>query len=205
MVKESSSSSWNLGSLWSFFAGPSRIYIVEHFLMLIALALVVISAIGLFNAGFDYFVGESSTEEVYPIAYMDSVSYPAPLPNLNVSDVIGNVALALVALPMFSLLYVRTRKAERMHSELMNNRARRRIEYVWLAIAVVLVIVSSVTLVQGWLEAAMGTETGQAATEAWWQTTLKLFFTIGFIKLAILLVARVTPSLPVKGGDHASK
>lgn len=171
---------------------PSRVYIVEHFVVLATITLIVVSAAGLFNGLIDYFI------KADPDPRAGYSTYDIVTSGIGNETIILNVSIALVALPAFLILYIRSRKAERLHSDLLENRARRRLGYVWLMVALLFIIGYTVALVNTTLRQILGFD--DLSTKLWAAAVLKQLFSVTIIALAALLIARLTPGLSRQEG-----
>lgn len=166
--------------------GPSRIYIVEFFTVLVSLGLILYSGIGLFGSLIDHLMGDD----------VDALSVPI----LTIDSVVLNMSIALFAVPAFVLFYTRTRKAERKHTKLLDSRARRRLGYVFLMITALFMIGFSVAFVYNSLLTVAESNVGSTG-ESWIHTSLKQVFSLSFLATISLLVAKLLPGLD--GGRNA--
>jgi ABC-type Fe3+ transport system permease subunit len=153
------------------------------------LAIIIVSATGLFNGVIDHYMDKDQSES------FDQISAVALYTGTLFEDVALYIAAIIVAVPGFLLLYTRSRKAERLHAGLTESRARRRLDYVWLAIVGLFVIGTLVAFVYSSLMALLG-EGSTTANESWLESTLKQAFSLVFMLTAATLVARQTPGLP---------
>ena len=167
----------NIGALLS----SSRVYIIEHFMVMAALVVSIIAAVSLFNAVIDHFMSESSSGSSFGVA-------------VQIEQLVLYISMALVALPLFSLFYIRSRKTERAHPSVLRSRARRRMSYVFVAVAFVFVLGYLIGFSYTTTLKLVSVDTG-AASESWLHTSLKQFFAIFYIGLAGLFVSRLTPGI----------
>lgn len=170
-----------------FITGPSKVYIVEHFTVLIMLILTIISGIGLFNSLINHFLDDSTGKDaIYSVISFEELAL--------------YIAMAIVAVPLFVLFYTRTRKAERAHPALLQSRANRRLGYLFLMIAALFMIGYLVSFVYSSSIALINAE-AVSDGEGWLQTSLKQIFAILFIGLVSVFVSKMLPSLD--GGKDA--
>lgn len=159
----------------------SRVYIVEHFLVLITLGIALISGIGLFNSVIDHLMDSDGNASVYSsvISFEQLALY---------------MAMAIVALPLFALLYVRTRKAERAHPELLTSRPRRWLDYLFVGVASLFVLGFIIAFVYTSALTVINAE-ASASSESWLQSSIKQWFAILYIGLVALFISRLTPGV----------
>ncbi len=159
----------------------SRVYIVEHFLVLITLGIALISGIGLFNSVIDHLMDSDGNASVYSsvISFEQLALY---------------MAMAIVALPLFALLYVRTRKAERAHPELLTSRPRRWLDYLFVGVASLFVLGFIIAFVYTSALTVINAE-ASASSESWLQSSIKQWFAILYIGLVALFNSRLTPGV----------
>lgn len=159
----------------------SRVYIVEHFIVLVSLVVTLVGGIGLFNAIIDHFMDDQDAFSTFGAV-------------LQFEDLALYIAMAIVALPLFGVFYVRTRKAEREYPKLLASRTRRRLEYVFMFIAFLFVLGYSIGFVYTSTLALVSAES-LPGSEGWWQSSLKQWFAIIFISLVGYFVSRLTPGV----------
>ena len=159
----------------------SRVYIVEHFVVHLSLALLTISGIALFNSVIDNFMDSPAQTNVFARG-------------MAVEQLVAYLAMAIVGLPVFALFYTRTRKAERAHPQILLSRARRRLIYATLALAALFMLGYSIAFVYS----AALTLINSAANvdgESWLQTALKQLFGLGYIGLISYFLSRMTQGI----------
>ncbi len=159
----------------------SRVYIAEHFLMHIGLALVVISLIGLEVRLVDHFLDDSSGYGSYRLT--------SALMNLSLY-----VSMLLVGFPLFAVFYVRTRKAERANLELYRSRARRWLNYFAIAVYSLVAIGYTIAVVNATVSHLLGVEQSSYA-DGWLQATLKQLFAALCLGFMAFFVSRLIPGL----------
>jgi len=170
----STSSVFDISWIW----GPARIYIVEFLVLYLALFFVLVVGINLFN------------EIINSATNVEANSFGA-LGALNPFDydaTISLVSMALVFTPAYGLLYLRTRKAERLQPKLKTNRRRRLIQYIFLSVVLIMALFYGVSLVNDSLSWVIY----QSESNIIWQDLAKTLFAIGFLKLAFFMVVRNT-------------
>ena len=161
--------------------GPSRVYIVEHIVVHFSLILLAISGVALFNSVIDHWLNEETSGSAFSAV-------------LSFEQLAIYMAMAIVGLPLFILFYTRTRKAERLHSELLEARARRRLVYLTLAVAAVVLIGYAIGFVYASILALISAESVGDA-ESWGHTVLKQLFALAYIGLIAYFVSRLTPGI----------
>lgn len=177
------------GNPLSFLMGPSRVYIVEFFVMHVALGSVLVSVINLFNEIIRYSEPAKDTTEFD--SYFAVYLYEAT---------IWLVASVLVMLPIFLVLYARTRKAERTTPAILQNKRRRIVIYISLALLFLSALGYFVSLVYTILHQLING--GALETEdSLWRSVIKAVFAIIVIKLAFFIVYRNTPRVD-QGGQN---
>ena len=162
----------------SSITAPSRIYIVEHVLVHVSLLLIAISAIGLFNAVLEHFM--DTQEDLF-------FGSTFALQELSML-----IAMATVALPLFVVFYIRTRKAERAHPKLLQSRARRRLIYIALTIAALFMLGYAINAVNTVVVALV--DTGVDA-KVWGQQMLEYLFALKFIGMIAFFISRWTEGI----------
>ncbi len=167
----------NLGAVLA----ASRVYIIEHFVVLIMLVLVLVSGIGLFNTVIDHLIDSGG-----PVSPYSSI--------VQFEQLALYISMAVVAIPVFSVFYIRTRKAERNHPEIFKSRPRRRLGYLFMAIAALFMAGYTIAFVYTTALAVINAE-AQTSGESWIHTSLKQIFAIAFIGLVVMFVARLTPGI----------
>jgi hypothetical protein len=182
-----------LSKVWARLTGPSRLYIVEHFMLLIALVLVIISGAGLFNQVIDYYFENTET-----------VAYSSYGVSAAAESIILYLSLGVVALPLGVLLFQRTRRAERLYPRLRDSRPRRRLSYAFLMVAALFILGLSVVLVYNTIMTIAGVES-YSATEPWLKVSVKLAFDIALIGIVAILVSRLGAAIEMKGAKNANK
>ena len=159
----------------------SRVYIIEHFIVMASLVVSLIGGIGMYNAVIDHLMDEPARSSLFTAT-------------AQFEQLALYMAMALVAIPLFSLFYVRTRKTERAHPDVLHSRGRRRMSYVFVAVAFVFALGYLIGFAYTSTLAVISADTG-ATGESWAQSSLKQLFAVGYISLTALFVSRLTPGI----------
>lgn len=154
---------------------PSRIYIVEHLLALISLALWISAMAGLLYSLIDYFSGHITDDYQSEMIFL-------------------NMSVLLISLVTFFIFYTRSRKAERKYPKLLQSRMRRRLNYLWLTISGLVFLGYAIALLNVSLASLLGVET-VALGKSWLNMSLKQLCVLVLLMSAITLVARMNPGL----------
>jgi len=164
-----------------FFTRSSRVYIVERIALLISLLLLVVGSVQLFNALIDYFMSDR----------LDSI-YGYGL--VSFEELVGYLSLAVVVTPVFGLLYIRTRRAEREFPKVFESRAARRLSYFFMTLSIITLVFYAIAFVYLSLSRLLGLE-DVYASDSWLQSAIKIVFAMIIVGAAGLLVAKSSPGL----------
>ena len=161
--------------------GASHVYFVEYLISHIALVLLVISGIMLFNNVVDDLLWE-----------------------FNASDLVESIAILLVALPTFFVFYVRSRKAEREYAKLIMSRVRRRFVYLFASAASLTMLIYAIVFIYNSINTILN---GDANVEgaSWLTETIKQMFAIGFLSLHVYLITRNISTVDDDGSKQGGR
>lgn len=165
--------------------GSSRVYIVEHLVVHLSLLLLAISGIALFNSVIDNRMGDDAGTNILA-------------GTIGVEQLAVYMAMALIALPVFGLFYTRTRKSERAYPKLITSRARRRLIYVALSVAALVLLGYAIGFVYTTLLAVINAD-ANVTGESWLQSSLKQWFALGYLGLITFFVSRLTSGVDEGG------
>ena len=167
-------------------AGTS-VYIVEFLVMHVALALLLISSIGLFY-------------EIIEDVAVEADSFTSLYSN-SASDLATYISLAVVALPLFLVLYARIRASERAVPALLELRSRRRLAYLFTTVVGLIALGYFIALVNIGVNQVLDTASGYSALPRWAEA-----LNYAFAVLALLVSAAfVIRNLPQRGDAKGAK
>lgn len=164
----------------------STIYLPEYFVMLVVLSALLLSVTYLLGTGIESLINKDTSGGVDSSAYyFDFSSF----------GLVTSLSTLLIALPIFILLFIRTKKVESLHPKVVLSKWRRAFLSLFLVVQFLIIFGNLTTLSYKLVARAIDLEdsywfSSATDTTPWWQLVFVSVLSISVVLSVSMLMAR---------------